>query len=72
MKNSLKISNDFEQLSENSDGFLVSGFSTALGSNGMMHGGTAIGINAFKCEVTNNCNGGNCVSGCGDTPKPTV
>jgi len=63
MKQLIKISSEFELLSENSDGFLVSGFSTALTSKDMMHGGST-DLNISKCGETNNCNGGNCVSGC--------
>lgn len=48
----------FELLTENAEGQLVSGFSDAMESDLMKMGGVNWGC-------TNNCDGGNCVSGCG-------
>ncbi len=48
---------DFEPIAENSEKKLVGGFS-------LSH--TAVGISDFN--TTNNCEGGNCASGCGDGP----
>jgi hypothetical protein len=52
----------FEQLSENAEGQLISGFSEAF-EGGLLMGGDG-GGNLISCEV-NNCSGGNCVAGCG-------
>ncbi|MDN3548783.1 hypothetical protein [Mucilaginibacter aquaedulcis] len=61
----LKLSFDnFEVLTESADGKLVSGFSDAFFGDALMQlGGSGNNNNALGC--TNNCNGGNCVSGCG-------
>jgi hypothetical protein len=55
----------FEQLSENAQGQLVSGFSEAF-EGGIMMGGDD-GDDGFNvsCPKNTNCSGGNCVSGCG-------
>jgi hypothetical protein len=68
MKNEIKNFSQFEQLKENSDGFLVSGFSSALSTSSISGGdGVTIppvgGLNV-SCP-TNNCQSGNCISGCG-------
>jgi hypothetical protein len=51
----------FEQLTENAEGQLISGFSEAFEGRLMMGGDD--GSNIIGC--TNNCNGGNCTPGCG-------
>lgn len=50
----------FEGLNQNTEGQLIGGFSVTL--NAM--GNTAFAAND-RCQTTNNCNGGNCVKGCG-------
>ncbi|MDN3548782.1 hypothetical protein [Mucilaginibacter aquaedulcis] len=60
----LKLSFDnFEILSENSEGKLVSGFSDAFFGDALMQFGGGSNNNNVSC--TNNCAGGNCISGCG-------
>ena len=54
---------DIELLSENSNGVLVGGFSIVTGSTGPPKA-YSIAKNV-GCAVTNNCNGGNCTTGCG-------
>lgn len=49
----------FELLSEDAEGQLVSGFSSAMEADLMRMGGES------NVSCTNNCAGGNCVSGCG-------
>jgi hypothetical protein len=46
----------FSELKENSEGQFNGGFTAAV-TNGL--------IFIFGGEVANNCNGGNCISGCG-------
>ena len=58
-----KSLSQFELLSENSNGFLISGFSLAVQSN--LFGGIDSENTNNKCTI-NNCDGGNCVKGCGD------
>jgi len=53
----------FEVLAENDKGALVGGFSTTLSNPHSAELGS--GINGNNCGNTNNCSGGNCVSGCG-------
>ncbi|MDB5285486.1 MAG: hypothetical protein JWR05_435 [Mucilaginibacter sp.] len=65
MKKEMKNLHQFEALSENTDGFLVSGFSPALSSNNAI-GGLPITAN-ISCPTNTNCAGGNCVTGCGKT-----
>lgn len=50
----------FEQLTENAEGQLVSGFSEAFEGEAL----TSMGGNVY-CPVNTNCGGGNCISGCG-------
>lgn len=60
----------FEQLSESSDGFLISGFSIAITTNNLVGGKPGPGLGGVNVPcTTNNCNGGNCVAGCG-SPAP--
>lgn len=49
----------FEVLSETKSGSLVGGFSKA------MSGGATVNREGTNLICTNNCNGGNCVKGCG-------
>ncbi len=51
------------QMLETENGALVSGFSATL-SPGKLLGGLPP-INIVQCNCTNNCQGANCVSGCG-------
>ena len=51
----------FEVLSESKSGNLVNGFSAAIG----MSDASAMGGMMPNLGCTNNCNGGNCVAGCG-------
>lgn len=52
---------NFEALMENENGTLIGGFSLlALPQNS--YAGT---ITNDKCTISNNCKGGNCVTGCG-------
>ena len=62
-KNEVKKFTQFELLSENSNGLLVSGFSKVMTSSII---GGVVGTNDH-CTVTNNCNGGNCKAGCSYT-----
>ena len=57
----------FEVLSETKTGSLTNGYSTVIGIKGssLSQYGGAASINGYKCQTTNNCSGGNCVSGCG-------
>ncbi|MDN3580928.1 hypothetical protein [Mucilaginibacter flavus] len=64
MKKQIKNLRQFEALSETSDGFLVSGFSTSLSSNTATGGLVPIEAN-LSCPKNTNCAGGNCVAGCG-------
>ncbi|THU40333.1 hypothetical protein FAM09_10725 [Niastella caeni] len=54
----------FEQLTENAEGQLISGFSEAFEGNFIMGGGDTAASNLISCHNTN-CSGGNCVAGCG-------
>jgi hypothetical protein len=58
MKKEIKKISHFEHLSETKDGYLVSGFSTAVGTQ--VGGSVAPALN-IKCPV----NTGNCAAGCG-------
>lgn len=58
MKNEIKKVSQFEKLSETTDGYLVSGFSTAAA--GTMGGSLGVSVN-ISCPT----NSGNCVAGCG-------
>ena len=51
----------FEVLSESKSGNLVNGFSAAIG----MSDASALGGMMPNLGCTNNCEGGNCVKGCG-------
>ncbi|WP_207513690.1 hypothetical protein [Longitalea luteola] len=53
----------FEQLTENAEGQLVSGFSEAFEGSVLMGGDDGAG-NLIGCQV-NNCHGGNCNDSCG-------
>lgn len=68
MKKEIKNFSQFEQLKESTDGFLVSGYSSALTTNSTVGGGgitiPPIGGLNISCP-TNNCQAGNCISGCG-------
>lgn len=58
MDNKIKITFDisnFEPISEDSGNKLVGGFSASMSSNG-----------ESLESLSNNCNGGNCIKGCGD------
>ncbi|MDN3548781.1 hypothetical protein [Mucilaginibacter aquaedulcis] len=62
----LKLSFDnFEVLSEDAEGKLVSGFSDAFFGDALMQFGGGSG-NTSNDKCTNNCAGGNCISGCGN------
>lgn len=57
MKNKIKVIfeiKNFESLSENSENKLVGGFSHTISGGGNSSG-----------TISNNCQGGNCVEGCG-------
>ena len=63
MKKDLKsILQKLEQIEENQMGQLQGGFVTVHGANQS----SALGSNR-TCEQINNCNGGNCVKGCGSS-----
>jgi hypothetical protein len=53
----------FEQLTENAEGQLISGFSEAFEGRLLMGGDE--GSNIISCPKNTNCAGGNCVAGCG-------
>ena len=54
---------NFEVLTETNNGTMIGGFSViVLTSSSASLAGTN-----KDCHVTNNCNGGNCVKGCGAT-----
>ncbi len=53
----------FEALSETTQGALVGGFSTAMA---VSPGGGEIG-ETINDGCTNNCDGGNCIKGCGSS-----
>lgn len=60
----------FEVLSESKAGNLVNGFSAAIGmSDTSSIGGRLPTVNV---GCSNNCSGGNCVSGCGGGPSDAV
>ncbi|HNF47845.1 MAG TPA: hypothetical protein PLF48_00590 [Chitinophagales bacterium] len=62
-KNQKKIDlSNFEKLSEASTGSLVGGFSVAKSGPST---NLKAAVNLIKCTTTNNCDGGNCISGCG-------
>lgn len=50
----------FETLGHSSDGKLVGGFSVTFTASTM-----DVLAKNDRCQTVNNCNGGNCVSGCG-------
>lgn len=65
MKENKKLGfKNFETLKETSTGILVGGFTvvTGGGQSGASGGGT---VTNSGCVVGNNCQGGNCVTGCG-------
>jgi hypothetical protein len=65
-KQSKKINlSNFEIMSDDGNGTLVGGFSKAKETM-IIH--NVAGTNR-ECHITNNCNGGNCVAGCGGAPK---
>ncbi len=53
---------NFEVMTEMSNGNLIGGFSATTGGGS---GGALIAVKNDSCPITNNCNGGNCVRGCG-------
>lgn len=62
MKNKKINLKDVEVLSETSNGTLVGGFSLATASASSI---ASYYEKNVQCTVTNNCDGGNCRSGCG-------
>ena len=54
----------FESLQENENGMLINGFSTSFDQNIMGGQKKEGGTNYLFC-TSNNCSGGNCISGCG-------
>ena len=67
MEKNKKISfKNFEALTETGNGVLIGGFSmVTLGSSSSLTGSD---VKNVRCVVGNNCQGGNCVKGCG-TPS---
>ncbi len=74
MKNESKSLNELlasmEPITEDQQGMLMGGFTEVAGDESADGGGS--GSNALLCHpTTNNCNGGNCITGCGGTtPNP--
>lgn len=52
----------FEGLNQNKEGLLVGGFSVTFNAPS-----NSVSMLNDRCQTTNNCNGGNCVKGCGAT-----